>query len=365
MPQQRNLETPMRQEPLLIGARKVGPGCPSYIVAEIGINHNGDMALAREMIVAARDAGADAVKFQSYRTEDFVPGRDATYTYVSQGREVTESQFDMFKRYELSDDDVASLHAFASEAGVDFHATPTSEAGVNLLRDLGVGVLKNGSDFLSHLPLIKAMAETGLPTVISTGMADAEDITAAVEAFRSGGSDKLILLHCVSSYPTPPAEVNLRRMQTLAETYGCLVGFSDHSEGSFASALAPALGGCWIEKHFTLSRDLPGPDHRFSSDPAEFAELVANVRMAETLLGSPALGATGIEDRPKTDFRLSCAAARDLPAGHVVESGDVAFFRPGDGIPPIMVGRIVGTVLKKAVARGDQFRPDELGPDTR
>src|SRR5262245_21502144 len=169
---------------LQIGSRKVGQGHPSYLVAEIGINHNGDMDLARRAIDAARAAGADAVKFQNYRTEDFVTDRSLTYTYKSQGSSVTEPHYDMFKRCELSDEQVAGLKQSCDSAGIDFHSTPTSEEGIRLLVDLGVSVLKNGSDYLGHLPLIAAMGRTGLPTVLSTGMATRSDIEEAVAVFR-------------------------------------------------------------------------------------------------------------------------------------------------------------------------------------
>lgn len=190
--------------PVMIGKRAVGSGHPAYVVAEIGINHNGDLDLARQMIDAAHDAGADAVKFQNYRTEDFISDRSLTYTYQSQGSSVTEPQYDMFKRYELSDRQVLELADYSRSTGIDFHSTPTGPEGIAILRKAGVGVLKNGSDFLGHLPLITAMGETGLPTVLSTGMASTSAIEDAVDAFRATGNDQLITQNSLGVFLTPP-----------------------------------------------------------------------------------------------------------------------------------------------------------------
>ncbi|MCB9850403.1 MAG: N-acetylneuraminate synthase family protein, partial [Phycisphaerales bacterium] len=215
--------------PVRIGEQYVGPGYPAQLVAEIGINHNGDMALAREMIAAAAGAGATAVKFQNYRTEDFVRDHSLAHTYRSQGRDVTESQYHMFKRCELDVAQLAGLCEHCRARGVMFHSTPTSESGIRDLRELGVPVLKNGSDYLTHLPLIRAMGESGLPTVLSTGMASLAEIDDAVAAFRATGNAQIILLHCTSSYPTAPADTNLRRIPALARAFGCPTGFSDHT----------------------------------------------------------------------------------------------------------------------------------------
>jgi N,N'-diacetyllegionaminate synthase len=343
-----------------IAGRLIGPGHPAYIVAEIGINHNGDMALARQMIDAAKDAGADAVKFQNYATEDFIADRDLTYTYVSHGEEITESQYDMFKRCELSRDQVLDLAAYCRSRGVAFHSTPTSSDGLRDLIDAGVAVLKNGSDFLLHLGLIAEMGRTGLPTVLSTGMADLADIEDAVLAFRETGNKQLVLLHCTSSYPTPNVDVNVSRVRTLGDTFGCLSGFSDHSEGVTASMLSVAFGACWIEKHFTTDRSLRGPDHRFSMTPDELAALVQGVRTAETQVGSPTIAFTESERESREQFRLSCVASCALPSGFVVGRDEIAFRRPGNGIPPKRDRLVIGRRLKRNVAAGHVFSVDDF-----
>ncbi len=332
----------------------------TLLVAEIGINHNGDMALAERMVHAAKAAGADAVKFQNYRTEDFLSDHALTYTYRSEGRDVTESQFAMFKRCELSDADLARLKRACDAAGVLFFSTPTGNDGVDAVVRAGGAYLKNGSDCLGHLPLIRHMARTGIPTILSTGMATTDEVALAVDAFRGAGGTDLVLLACTSAYPTPPEAVNLRRMPELARRFGCAVGFSDHTAGWEAAVAAVCLGACMIEKHFTTDRTLPGPDQWFSSDPAEFAELARRVREVETMLGSPEIAPAAAELVSREIFRLSCVAARDLPAGHVIAEADVAFRRPATGLPPAQVGRLVGGALREAIRRGEPFQVEQV-----
>jgi N-acetylneuraminate synthase/N,N'-diacetyllegionaminate synthase len=336
------------------------PGSACFIAAEIGINHNGDMRLAQQLIDAAADAGADAVKFQNYRTEDFISDRSLTYEYVSQGRTVIESQYEMFKRCEINGEWITRLKAHAAQRGVIFFSTPTAPDGLEILVRAGVPLLKNGSDYLTHLPLIRAMARTGLPTVISTGMASLAEIEEAVLAHREAGGQGLVLLHCVSAYPTPDSDVHLRKIPALAAKFGCAVGISDHSEGMIAALGAVAHGALMIEKHFTLNHDLPGPDHRFSSDPRELAELVKAVRRLEAMLGKPSLGYTETETESRTNYRLSCVAARALAEGQRVEPDAIVFRRPGHGIPPKGAEGLTGRMLRHGVPAGHVFRLEDF-----
>ncbi len=329
-------------KPIAMEGRTVGAGCPCFLVAEVGINHNGDMELAKKTIEAAAQAGADSVKFQNYRTEDFISDRTLTYEYTSQGQRIVEPQYDMFKRCELTQDALKELKHFCDAQGVLFHSTPTSEQGIQDLVDIGAPVLKNGSDYLTHVDLIRAMGKTGLPTVLSAGMATVAEIDDAVRAFRSTGNQHLILLHCTSAYPTPPADVHLRKIPALQATFGCQVGFSDHTRGSVAALGAVMLGACWIEKHFTLDKSLPGPDHHFSTDPAEFAELVRSVRTLEQNIGDSRIGPVDAELEPRAHSRLSCVAKRLLAAGAIIRSDDLAFRRPGNGFPPNQAHFLLG-----------------------
>ena len=343
-----------------LGSRKIGHGYPAYIVAEIGINHNGDMDLAKKTILAAKDAGADAVKFQNYKTEDFVPTRNVEFEYISQGQKIKEFQYDMFKRYELSDEQVIDLKAFCDANAIDFHSTPTNFQGIDLLKRIGVNVLKNGSDYLTNLEIIEHMGKTGIPTVLSTGMAIVSEIDDAVNTFRNTNNKNLILLHCTSCYPTPAQDIHLMKIKTLKDTFGTISGFSDHSEGFCAAIGSIAYGSSWIEKHFTLDRNLPGPDHRFSSDANEFAQLVNGVRYIEKAIGKTQLGPTDDEIKSREDFRLSCCAARDLAPGEILTKEDIVFIRPSNGLPPKLSSHIMGRKIKHPVLAFSALTLDDL-----
>ncbi|MEX6780123.1 N-acetylneuraminate synthase family protein [Limnospira fusiformis] len=343
-----------------IDNKTLGLGYPVLIAAEVGINHNGDMNLAHQAIDAAAAAGADAVKFQNYETSDFLEGNNLSYTYESQGQKVTESQWEMFKRCELSVTQLAELKKHCDQVGVIFFSTPTSEAGIEILQRLKCPVLKNGSDFLTNLDLVQTMAKTGIPTILSTGMATVAEIDDAVTTFREAGGSDLILLHCTSSYPTPPADINLKRIPTLANTFGCISGFSDHSEGIVAAIGAVTLGACFIEKHFTVDRSLPGPDHRFSSDPDQFKELVQAIRMIEKALGNSQLRPTASEQESRKDFRLSCQAKTSLRAGTVLQKEHISYRRPGTGIPPKLALAILGLSVKHDVPGGHVLKWEDF-----
>ncbi len=343
-----------------IGDRRIGPGEPCFLAAEVGLNHNGSMDLAHRLVDAAADAGADAVKFQNYRTGDFLSDRSLTYEYVSQGNAVVESQYDMFKRCELMPQHLLELREHCDRRNLFFFSTPTGEDGVAELVQAGAPLLKNGSDYLVHLPLIRAMARTGLPTVLSTGMGTLAEIDDAVTAFRGAGGQKLILLHCTSSYPTRPEDVHLPKIQALAAAFDCPVGFSDHTWGTTAAIGAVVLGACFVEKHFTLDKNLSGPDHRFSSDPAEFRALVHEVHIIEQCLKRRSIGPTASESLGRRDFRLSCVASRDLTAGHDVTEADVAFRRPGTGFPPKALKSLLGRRLQRHVPSAKVFELEDF-----
>lgn len=345
---------------IIVHSRRIGAGQPCFLAAEIGINHNGDAILAKEMIDAAAEAGADAVKFQNYRTEDFLHDRSLTYTYTSQGKTITESQFAMFKRCELSREMLLDLKQHCDKRGVVFFSTPTGPDGVRELRDMGSALMKNGSDYLQNLPLIADMARSGIPTVLSTGMATLEEIEDAVTCFEQAGGQDLVLLVCTSAYPTPRSEANLRRIPELARTLGRPCGFSDHTEGILAALGAVALGAVLVEKHFTLHKKLPGPDQWFSADPGEFGELVRGVRDMETCLGSGHIGPTASESLSREQFRLSCAAARALSSGTVLHEADVMLRRPGSGLPPKAMAALAGKTLLRDLAQGELLRWEDL-----
>jgi N,N'-diacetyllegionaminate synthase len=338
----------------------IGEGYPVFIVAEIGINHNGDMNLAKEMIAAAKDVGVDAVKFQNYYTEDFLLDKSLPYEYISQGKKVRETQYEMFKRCELTSSQLEELKNYCDELHLVFFSTPTSLKGIEDLQKINTPLLKNGSDFLVNLELIAQMAKTKIPTVISTGMATLAEIDETVRTFEEAGGKELIILHCVSAYPTPPEEVNLRRIPALRQAFGYPVGFSDHTEGIVAAVGAVVLGACFVEKHFTLDKNLEGPDHRFSADPAEMKALVEAIRFVEKALGSSKIVPTAKEQQGRYDFRLSCVASKDLPKGHVLRREDIAFSRPAAGLAPKFLDFLVGKQLKKDIKCHQPFNFDYI-----
>ena len=346
------------KQSIQINGSLIGVGHPVFIVAEIGINHNGDMELAKEAIQAAAEAGANSVKFQNYRTEDFIFDRGLVLDYVSQGKSITEPQYDLFKRCEISKDQLHLLKETCDAHGVVFHSTPTSKEGIDDLIQLGSPLLKNGSDYLTNLDLVRLMGKSGLPTVLSTGMATLTEIDQAVQAFRETGNDSLLLLHCTSSYPTPPEETNLSRLKTLKTAFGIPVGFSDHTAGTTAAIGSVMMGACWIEKHFTLDKNFPGPDHRFSMDPDELRELVLAVRDAEKMIGTSAILPTNSESKGRRNYRLSCTAARDIEAGDRLASTDITFQRPGDGIPPAYADFFIGMCAKQLIPKGKQLKKE-------
>jgi N,N'-diacetyllegionaminate synthase len=337
-----------------------GQDRPCYIIAEVGINHNGDIDLACKLIDMAADAGADAVKFQNFRTEDFIADRSLTYTYSSLGSDVTEPQWDMFKRYEFTGERLAGVASYCVRRHIDFASTPTSVDGVLECVRLGAAFMKNGSDFLTHLPLIKVMAGTGLPTLLSTGMSTVAEIDDAVRAFRDAGGRDLVLMHCVSLYPAPIESLALRRIPVLARTFGCPVGYSDHSEGVIAAAVAVALGAVAVERHITLDKSMPGSDHRFSADAAEFRALVAAVRAAQSSLGNEQPGLGEAEAEARQQHRLSCVAASRLSPGAILAESDVVFRRPGTGVPPNAVNWLIGRKLRREVASGHVFKSEDF-----
>ena len=327
------------------------------IVAEVGLNHAGELDLAHDSIIAAAEAGCDGVKFQNFRTEDFIVDRALTYTYTSQGNEITEPFYDLCKRYEFQRQWMAPLKALSDELGVEFLSAPSSDDGVADLADVGCKFVKNGSDYLTHTPLLRVMAESGMTVIVSTGMAEASDIDAAMDALAPALPDKVVLLHCTSNYPTRDGDVNLRRMLTLKERYDVPVGYSDHSEGWQAAVQAVSLGAVMIEKHFTLSRDLPGPDHWFSATPEEMAELVRQVRAAETRMGRADLRPADGEMECREEYRISVIADRDLAAGHELARQDVAFRKPGTGILPRDLDAYLGRRLARPVGHDEPVTP--------
>jgi N,N'-diacetyllegionaminate synthase len=344
-----------------IDGKPIGAGHPCFIIAEVGVNHNGDAETARQMIDAAAGAGVDCVKFQTFSAEEFCNSGEDIYEYISQGKVVREPMLEMFRRLELRRDEFARLFDYARKRGLVPLSTPADRPAVDLLEGIGAGAFKVGSDDLVYTPFLRYVAGKGKPIIISTGMADAADIDRAVAAVTSAGNRQLAILHCVSLYPTPPQQVNLRRMMALDRRYPFPVGFSDHSFGITAVIGAVSLGARIIEKHFTLDRAMPGPDHRFSADPAELQALVRAIRDVEQNLGDGSLALTADERRVAELCHRSIVAARDIAAGETLSDADVAFKRPGAGLMPYQIDSVLGRRARRAIPAGSMIMSDMLG----
>lgn len=347
-----------------IANKIIGQSRPVFIVAELGINHNGKLGLAKKMILAAKRAGADAVKIQSFTTEDFVGNKKLTYTYKSQGQTVTESQYKMFKRYELDYEEQKKLFNFAKKIGLIIFSTPQDNSfkAVDYLCDnLKMPLIKVGSDDLTNLTMLKYYASKGKPMIISTGMATLEEVKDAERAIKKVGNNKLVILKCTSLYPTPPEEANLAQIRTLQKAFkDCLIGFSDHTQGSTAAVIAIMLGAVLIEKHFTLDHNLPGPDHWFAANAEELAWLVKEVRDAEKMLGRPDLILSKDEQNIKNIARRSVMAARAIKRGQKIVALDLECKRPGTGLPPKYLPKIIGKIAKKKYNQGYIFTNNDL-----
>ncbi len=322
------------------------------IIAEAGINHNGSFEIAAKMVEEASKAGADAVKFQNFKTEDFIFDKSLTFSYLCGGKKVTESMWDLCKRCELKRQWLPELKKICNKNGIAFLSTPTSNSGVNDLVKIGVSMLKNGSDFLNHVELLRYMGSTGIPVIISTGMADKAEIQDAIDAVQISGKSQVILMHCTSSYPTPIRDVNLGRMAALQEVFGLPVGFSDHTEGCFAAIQAAALNARIIEKHFTLDHSLPGPDHWFSLLPGQLKDYVDNIRDAEKRMGNCEIVPAQSEKKHLKEFKLGLIASRDLPKGRVLKKSDFVIAKPCNGLTPKEANLVTGKRLELNIKKG-------------
>jgi N,N'-diacetyllegionaminate synthase len=345
----------------VVGGRRLGAG-PAFVIAEAGVNHNGDLDLARRLIDAAADAGADAVKFQTFRTDALVSGEAPKARYQVETTGAGESQRAMLARLELSAGAHARLRDHATARGLVFFSTPFDEASADLLAELGVELLKVPSGEVTNLPLLRHVAAKGRPVLLSTGMCTLEEVASAVETLRTAGDPPVAILHCVSAYPAPAEATNLRAMDTLRARFDVPVGLSDHSLGIEIALAAVARGAAVLEKHLTLDRGLPGPDHRASLEPGDFAALVRGVRAIESALGDGAKRPMPCELDTRAVARRSLVAARALPAGHRLDRADVAIKRPGTGIPPADLERALGRTLARAVAADELLDWDALKP---
>jgi N,N'-diacetyllegionaminate synthase len=344
----------------ILGQRVLTSEDTPYIVAEIGVNHNGSMELARTAIKAAAQSGADAVKFQTFKSDEFMANSSHPYKYVSNGKNVSESMYGMFKRLELRDEWHAELQIYAHNQGVEFLSSAADPESVDLLCSLGVPAIKIASEDIINYPLLEYAGKAKIPLILSTGMADKEEIDSAVDMVIRAGCPTLMLLHCVSVYPTPDEDAHIMRIVSLRQRYGFPVGYSDHTRGIEASIAAAALGAVLIEKHFTLDRSMEGPDHALSSDPDELHRLTAAVRKVARQRGEETLVYSRSEEKARKMFRRSIVAAVDIPKGAIIDRSMLSLKRPGTGLHPRDVDLLVRKQTRRAISQNEQITKDDV-----
>ena len=332
-----------------LGRKMIGDEYPCFVIAEAGVNHNGDTKLAKRLVEVAVEAGTDAIKFQTFRAERLVTPDAPKATYQLETTDNSESQFEMLRHLELSNEAHRELMAYCREQGILFLSTPFDEESADLLAVLAVPAFKIPSGEVTNLPFLRHVALYNRPMIISTGMSTLEEVEAAVRTVQEVNSQGLVLLHCVSSYPADPADANLRAMKTMENVFNVPVGYSDHTPGIEVALAAVALGACVIEKPFTLNRALPGPDHRASLEPDELVRLVRGIRVVESSLGHGRKEPAACEANTTAVARKSIVAARDIPAGTPLTENLMDVKRPGTGLPPSMLGQLIGRVAARDI----------------
>jgi len=337
---------------ITIGGRAIGPGEPCFVIAEAGINHNGDRSMALELVHAAAEAGVDAIKFQTHFPEFEMLRDGTTAAYVG------ESLFDLLTRTALSREDHAVLQGAAAKRGILFLSTPFSREAADFVDTLGVPAFKTGSGELTNLPLQRHIAAKGKPMIISTGMSTPEEIEATVHAVRSAGAP-FALMHCTSTYPTPFEDVQIDCIPALQHRYGVPVGFSDHTLGNHVALAAVTVGANLFEKHFTLSRSLPGPDQQGSMEPSELADVVRGIRAIARARGAVKTIRPG-EQEVRNMALHSVVSLREIAAGSTIQREDVWPKRPGTGIPARQLEDVVGRIARRSIPAGRLISWDDL-----
>lgn len=326
-----------------INGKRVGPGQPCFVIAEAGVNHNGQLEQALQLVDIAHQAGADAVKFQLFRVEEQISGIAPTAAY-QQNQTGSATMVEMAKSYELAWEAHREIAAQCQKRGILYMASCFDPQAVDFYLELGGAAIKVGSGEITNFPLLGHMARTGRPILLSTGMSTLEEVAVAVDHIRQNGDSPLALFHCVSNYPTVPEIVNLRVMQTLEQAFGVPVGYSDHTTGYTVAAAAVALGACLVEKHFTTNRKLPGPDHAMSLDSEELRCFVKGVREAEAALGNSIKRLQPGEAEVQRVARRSLVSTRSIRAGERLDEASITLKRPATGIDPRLREAVCGRI---------------------
>ncbi len=333
---------------------EIGRNNPCFIIAEAGVNHNGDINIAHQLIDAAKQSGADAVKFQSFKAEALVTRHSKKAAYQLKTTHGDPSQLAMLKALELSQENQAQLKKHCDDVGILYLCTPYEHDSADLLEQIGVDGYKIASTDTSNIPFLRHIAKKGIPVILSTGMSSLAEVEASVNELKSHGLEgKIILLQCTSEYPVPIEDINLYAMRTMEMAFCCPVGFSDHTPGIGASPWAVAAGACVVEKHFTLDRGMTGPDHKASVVPEEMTQLVDTVRTVEKALGDGIKRVMPSEQKNKSKMQKSLVATRDISAGETILPEDITCKRPGTGLTPKWFDRVVGKKAAQQIDKDD------------
>ncbi len=335
-----------------IGERVIGPGKPIFIIAEAGVNHNGSLEMAKQLVGVAIEAGADAVKFQTFKAEKVVSSLAPKAAYQKSTTDPAESQLEMVRRLQLPYEAFRELKAYSDQCGILFMSTPFDEDSVDFLDSIGIRVFKIPSGEVTNHAFLEYVAQKGKPLIMSTGMSYLSEVDEAIRVVWDTGNRQLVLLHCVSNYPADPADVNLRAIQTMAAAFQVPVGYSDHTLGIEMPVAAVGMGACVIEKHFTLDRDLPGPDHRASLEPAELKAMVNGIRKVEQALDNGRKMPASSEEDTRRVARRSLVLRDDVPEGALIQASMLTALRPASGIPPNLVSYIVGHKAARPLKAG-------------
>ena len=343
-----------------IGDRLIGEGEPTFIVAEIGVNHNGSVKMAKKLIDSAKEVGADAVKFQAFKAERIVTKYAEKAVYQKETTDPQKSQYNMLKKLELSDAEMKELHGYARKRNILFLSSVFDEESVDLLDRLDVPAFKVASGEITDLPLLRYMARKKRSIILSTGLSTLEEIGEALGIFTVEGITDIVLLHCITSYPAKAEEANLKMMDVLKKKFGFPVGFSDHTLGTAIPIAAVALGAVMIEKHFTLDKKLAGPDHRASLEPKEFEQMVQGIKNVECALGTGVRELTPEEEGIKKAARRSIVARVLIRKGTVIREDMLDCKRPGTGLEPKYVHKVIGKKANKDIEADELITLEKL-----
>jgi N,N'-diacetyllegionaminate synthase len=334
------------------------------IIAEAGVNHNGNMTMAKQLIGVAAEAGADYIKFQTFKTESLVSStaKKAEYQKQNMSRDVSDSQFEMLKKLELSPEMHHELIAYCEQKKIKFLSTGFDLESIDLLDSLSIDLFKIPSGEITNLPYLQKVGSFNKKVILSSGMCNMDEIQEAVDILIKSGTarNKISVLHCTTNYPTAMQDVNLRAMLSIKEELSLPIGYSDHTLGIEVPIAAVAMGASIIEKHFTLDKTLPGPDHKASLEPAELIAMVKAIRNIEQALGSREKKPTETEIKNKTSARKSIHLVKNLRKNHVLSQDDLIMKRPGDGISPMLMMQVIGKKLKTEVEKEHKLKWEDL-----